>query len=323
MTRVAAALSAAVVLVTGGSAFGSRMVEVAPDESKTVVQQFFAAINRGDAKAAGALFEAAATNYGEPLPRDAQVFFQTGVEDILQTFPDWHMEVVDVAAEGNDIVALCRVTGTHRGVGHLPLNGGLLVDVPPTGRKIDIAHIHWFQVRDGKIVDHSVARDDVGMYRQLGILRNATVSETSVHLASTDPIVRTPQQWNTADIERDKRTVREFFEQENARDMAKLAMPVQTGFKDILRTFPDWHWTVVRIIGQGDSVVALVRASGTHQGVSQLALNGALLVGVPPTGKHFDVWHIHWFKLDGGRITADYRTRDEVGLYKQLGVLTK
>jgi predicted ester cyclase len=322
MTRVAAALSAAVVLVTG-RAFGPRMVEVAPDESKTVVQQFFAAINRGDAKAAGALFEAAATNYAAPLPRDARVFFQTGVEDILRTFPDWHMEVVDLTAEGNDIVALSRVTGTHRGVGHLPLNGGLLVDVPPTGRNIDIAHIHWFQVRDGKIVDHSVARDDVGMYRQLGILQNATVSETSLRLASTDPIVRTPQQGNAADIERDKRTVREFFEQENARDMSKLAMPVQTGFKDILRTFPDWHWTVVRIIGQGDSVVALVRASGTHQGVSQLPLNGALLVGVPPTGKHFDVWHIHWFKLADGRITADYRTRDDIGLYKQLGVLTK
>jgi predicted ester cyclase len=231
------------------------------------------------------------------------------------------MEVVDLVAEGNDIVALCRVTGTHRGVGHLPLNGGLLVDVPATGRKIDIAHIHWFQVRDGKIVDHSVARDDVGMYRQLGILQNATVSETSVRLASTDPIVRT--QGNAADSEHDKRTVREFFAQENARDMTKLAMPVQTAFKDILRTFPDWHWTVFRIIGQGDSVVALVRASGTHQGVSQLPLNGALLVGVPPTGKHFDVWHIHWFKLADGRITADCRTRDDIGLYKQLGILTK
>jgi predicted ester cyclase len=323
MTRVAAALSATVVMVMGASAFGSRMAEAAPDESKTVVQQFFAAINRGDANAAGALFDAAATNYGEPVPRDARLFFQTGVEDILQTFPDWHMEVVDLVAEGNDIVALCRVTGTHRGVGHLPLNGGLLVDVPATGRKIDIAHIHWFQVHNGKIVDHSVARDDVGMYRQLGVLQNATVSETSVRLASTDPIVRTAEQRNAAGVDRNKRTVREFFERENARDIAKLSVPVQTGFKDILRTFPDWHWTVVRIIGQGDSVVALVRASGTHQGVSQLPLNGELLVGVPPTGKHFDVWHIHWFKLADGRITADYRTRDDIGLYKQLGVLSK
>jgi predicted ester cyclase len=323
MTRVAAALSATVVLVTSGGAVGSRMAEVAHDDSKIVVQQFFAAINRGDAKAAGALFDAAATNYGEPVPRDARAFFQTGVEDILQTFPDWHMEVVDLAMEGTDIVALCRVTGTHRGAGHLRLNGGLLVDVPPTGRKIDVAHIHWFQVRNGKIVDHAVARDDVGMYQQLGILQRATVSETSQRLASTEPVARTPEHWTPADIQRNKQAVRAFFEQENARETAMLSIPVQTGFKDILRTFPDWHWTLIRIVGQGDSVVALVRASGTHQGVSELPLNGALLVGVQPTGKHFDVWHIHWFKLVDGRIIADYRTRDDIGLYKQLGILAK
>jgi hypothetical protein len=85
MKRVAAALSATVVLVTC-NAVGSRMAEVAPDDSKTVVQEFFAAINRGDAKAAAALFDAAATNYSEPVPRDARSFFQTGVEDILRTF---------------------------------------------------------------------------------------------------------------------------------------------------------------------------------------------------------------------------------------------
>ena len=162
-----------------------------------------------------------------------------------------------------------------------------------------------------------------GMYRQLGILQRATVSETSQRLASTEPVARTQAQWTTATIERNRRAVRAFFEQENARDTAKLSVPVQTGFKDILRTFPDWHWDVVRIVGQGDSVVALVRASGTHQGVSELPLNGALLVGLPPTGKHFEVWHIHWFKLAEGRITADYRTRDDIGLYKQLGILPK
>ena len=161
------------------------------------------------------------------------------------------------------------------------------------------------------------------MYRQLGILQRASVSETSQRLASTEPVARTPEQWTTPDVERNKQAVRAFFEQENARDTAKLPGPVQTGFKDILRTFPDWHWNLVRIVGQGDSVVALVRASGTHEGVSELPVNGALLVGAQPTGKHFDVWHIHWFKLADGRIIADYRTRDDVGLYKQLGILAK
>ena len=44
---------------------------------------------------------------------------------------------------------------------------------------------------------------------------------------------------------------------------------------------------------------------------------------IASTWKGFDVWHIHWFKFADGRITADYRTRDDIGLFKQLGVLTK
>jgi len=308
------------ILMTGRAEQAVAVAQKSED-GKRVVQRFFAAVNRGDVKAHASLFAAEALNYGQPVPREARAFFQTGLEDILQTFPDWRQEIIDLVSEGEDVVALSRVTGTHTGTGHLPLNGGLLVGVQPTGRKIDVAHIHWFKVRGGQIVDHYVARDD--LYKQLGILTNATVSETSARLASAEPIVPTPERGNATEIDRKKRTVREFFEQEYARQMDKLSMRVQTGFKDILRTFPDWHWTIVRVIGQGDSVVALMRASGTHQGVSELPLNGALLVGLPPTGKHFEVWHIHWFKLAEGRITADYRTRDDIGLYKQLGILPK
>jgi SnoaL-like polyketide cyclase len=121
------------------------------------------------------------------------------------------------------------VTGTHHGVGHLPLNGGLLIDVQPTGRKIDVAHIHWFKVRDDRIVDHYVARDDVGMYKQLGILQNVTVSETSTRLASPEPIAPTPERWSANEIERNKRTVREFFERANARDTNNLATRFRLG----------------------------------------------------------------------------------------------
>jgi hypothetical protein len=30
--------------------------------------------------------------------------------------------------------------------------------------------MHWYKIRDGKIVDHYGARDDVGMMEQLGLL---------------------------------------------------------------------------------------------------------------------------------------------------------
>jgi len=323
MGRVLKWVVAVVVILSAEAATRTMTARDSGDDGRLVVQRFFAAINRGDIGAAADEFAPDALNYGEVVPRDGRLFFKTGLDDILHTFPDWRMRVADLVAEGESVVVLSRVTGTHRGVGHLPLNGALLMDVQPTARKIDVAHIHWFKIHDGKIADHYVARDDVGMYKQLGILQGATVSETSMRLASSEPIRLTAERSSTAEIARNKAAVRDFFERENARDTSNFPTPIQVGFADILRTFPDWHWNVVNTIGQGDSVVALVRASGTHQGVSQLSLNGALLVGMPPTGKHFDVWHIHWFKLADGRITTDFRTRDDIGLYKQLGVLSK
>ena len=307
--------------------------------NENVVRRFFEAVNSGDVRAVAALWADNAQNYGQSVPGNAQTFFQNGMEDIRRTFPDWHMEIVDLVAEGESVVGLCRVSGTHRGVGRLPLNGGLLVGVEPTGKRFEVAHIHWFKVRGGKIIDHYVARDDVGMYKQLGLLPAGVVSDTSTRLASGGaPIVRTPETSEPAELDRNRKFLRGFFENQNNRSSQRGA-PAPTGaatsrtptpdrdyraaFEDILRTFPDWHWTIVDMVAQGDSVVCLCRVAGTHRGVARFRLNGGLMVGVEPTGKHFEVWHIHWFKVRDGRMVADFRTRDDIGMYRQLGLLPR
>ena len=75
-----------------------------------------------------------------------------------------------MVAEGEDVVVRCKVSGIHLGTGRLAVNGGLLVGVPPTGRRFEVQHIHWYKVRDGKIVDHRANRDDIGLMQQLGLL---------------------------------------------------------------------------------------------------------------------------------------------------------
>ena len=92
------------------------------------------------------------------------------VEDIYTTFPDWRQELIDIVAEGDTVVVRSRVCGTHRGVGKLPVNGGLLVGVPPTEKSFIVEHIHWYVMRDGQVVDHYATRDDLGMMRQLGLV---------------------------------------------------------------------------------------------------------------------------------------------------------
>lgn len=73
-----------------------------------------------------------------------------------------------MALEGDNVIVRCRVSGTHRGIGRLPLNGGKLVGVEPSGKSFEVQHIHWHKIRDGQFVDHYAGRDDLKMLSQLG-----------------------------------------------------------------------------------------------------------------------------------------------------------
>jgi predicted ester cyclase len=106
-------------------------------------------------------------NFGRPVGREG---FRRVLEDLHTTFPDYHYEIEEMVAEGDSVIARCKVSGTHRGVGKLPVNGGMLVGVEPTQKHFEVQHIHWIKLRDGKIVDHYAARDDIGMMRQLGLI---------------------------------------------------------------------------------------------------------------------------------------------------------
>jgi hypothetical protein len=84
------------------------------ERNKDVVRRFFEKQNHGDARGSSEEWAETAANNGQPIPGDARRVFQTAIEDLRRTFPDWHVGIVDLAAEGDSIVALCRVTGTPR-----------------------------------------------------------------------------------------------------------------------------------------------------------------------------------------------------------------
>jgi predicted ester cyclase len=90
------------------------------------------------------------------------------LNDIQTTFPDVHFKVLEAVAEGAWVVVRGIFSGTDRGIGRLPVNGGMLVVVSPTERHFEVQHIHMLQVRDAKIVEHFANRDDLGMMQQLG-----------------------------------------------------------------------------------------------------------------------------------------------------------
>lgn len=134
--------------------------------NKEVIRQNLAHICGGDVKAAAADFAENADNFGRPVGREG---IQRTLEDILTTFPDYCLRIVEMVAVGDAVIVRCNVTGTHLGMAKRPANGGGLVGVKPEGKRHEITHIHWYTLRDGKIVQHYANRDDLGMMRQLGL----------------------------------------------------------------------------------------------------------------------------------------------------------
>jgi steroid delta-isomerase-like uncharacterized protein len=74
--------------------------------------------------------------------------------------------------------------------------------------------------------------------------------------------------------------------------------------------FPDWRFTLLALIAEGDRVVAHMPYSGTFRGE---------IVGVQPTGRSCTVDEIVIFRIAGGRIAEAWEVYDEAGMWRQLG----
>ena len=133
--------------------------------NRALVQRHYEKLAAGDWRAASEDYADDASNFGRRVGREG---FRRVFEDIYTTFPDWSMEIEEMAVEGENVIVRCRVSGTHRGIGQLPVNGGKLIGVEPSGKRFEVQHIHWHKIRDGRFVDHYAVRDDLTMMSQLG-----------------------------------------------------------------------------------------------------------------------------------------------------------
>ncbi len=136
------------------------------EANRKVIEQYWEAINRGDVAAAAEFFAEDTRNHGRPVGRAG---VRMVLQDIQTTFPDRRVTPLQVVAEGEWVCSRTLFSGTHLGVSRLPVNGAALTGLPPTGRRMEVQHIHMMQVRDGKIVEHFANRDDLGMIQQLGV----------------------------------------------------------------------------------------------------------------------------------------------------------
>lgn len=136
-------------------------------ENREIIRLIHEKLNQGDFASSLEDIAPDAANHGIKVGQEG---YKMVWNDIYATFPDFTFKIDEIIAEGDKVVVRSKVSGTHLGTGELPLNGGMLVGVEPTGKSFEVQHIHWYKLRDGKIVDHYACRDDLEMMQQLGLL---------------------------------------------------------------------------------------------------------------------------------------------------------
>ena len=134
--------------------------------NKATFQRFHEAANTGDVEhLAKTIDEIVASDavIRTPLPIDA-----TGAEllkhvwaMLFRVYPDIHLTVEDLIAEGDRVVARNTVTGTHRGE---------FMGVAPTGKSVTYNEIFVFRFADGRVVETWGVVDVYAQMKQIGVL---------------------------------------------------------------------------------------------------------------------------------------------------------
>ena len=140
--------------------------------NKALVREWFSVFNTGDFAPLARIHAAECRNHApgpfdvSPWPAAGKPFgpdeFRGTVEWIRTNQPDLHVEVERVLAEGDEVVAWIRATGTPTGAGG---------PIPPTGARVDFAQAHRFRIDHGQIVEHWAVRDDLTSLIQAGVVQ--------------------------------------------------------------------------------------------------------------------------------------------------------
>jgi steroid delta-isomerase-like uncharacterized protein len=95
---------------------------------------------------------------GTPTGRDA---VRGSMAAYLAGFSDLHVEVDDLIAEEDRVVARLTYSGTH---------DGDLFGIPATGRRVSVRQFAVYRIAGGQVVEEWEVSDQLGLMQQLGVI---------------------------------------------------------------------------------------------------------------------------------------------------------
>jgi predicted ester cyclase len=133
---------------------------VSTQDNKVLVQRFYEeVINQKNLAALDQFISPNAVNHTVPagLPQGPSQFLSMH----LNAFPDIKATVEDLLADGDKVVALVSIRGTHQGAFRA---------ISPTGKPITVMGINIFRIVHGKIAEHWGLTDRLSALQQLGVV---------------------------------------------------------------------------------------------------------------------------------------------------------
>mgnify|MGYP001156896370 FL=1 len=131
-------------------------------ENKALFQDFIDGMNNQDYTFIDRLID---PNFVDHDPAPGQAPGLQGIKDLMKmfftAFPDIHVTIDHVVADGDTVAGAVTTTGTQ---------DGDFMGIPKSGKKISMREIHMMRVADGKMVEHWGLGDSMSMMQQLGVL---------------------------------------------------------------------------------------------------------------------------------------------------------
>jgi steroid delta-isomerase-like uncharacterized protein len=82
--------------------------------------------------------------------------------EMFAAIPDFHIDALDIAGEGEKVFVRWRATGTF--------TGEAWMGIEPTGTRLELYGIDCFTYRNGRVVENFVVFDQMSFARQIGML---------------------------------------------------------------------------------------------------------------------------------------------------------
>ena len=124
------------------------------------------AFNQGDLSVIDEQHSADTIDHQEPLGTDFIIHLKQVVTGLRTAFPDLHFEIHHMVADDEIVAFHSTMTGTHTGMLHIPN----VPPIPPTGKSISVAHMHFVSYINGRGHDLWHVWDTPALMRQLGVM---------------------------------------------------------------------------------------------------------------------------------------------------------